>query len=154
MHLRRNSSVSVYNSIVMGWPTGLYLDAGTGTPTDTNIIAGRMVFANNIFAGNNTQLNYIPSATAPTGWTTPSLTEYINRANGGNTVVATAAEAGLTAPFQYDSSVDFNAVAGSAAATGSGFTDTKVADPFFEQTTFRGAAGVGDTWWKGWTAFN
>jgi hypothetical protein len=154
MHLRRNSSVSVYNSIVMGWPTGLYVDAGTGTPTDTNIIAGRMVFANNIFAGNNTQINYIPSATAPTGWTTPTLTEYINRADGGNTVLATADEVGLTAPFKYDSSVDFNAAGGSAAAAGGSFTDAKLADPFFEQTTFRGAAGVGDTWWQGWTRFN
>jgi hypothetical protein len=154
MHLRRNSSVSVYNSVVMGWPTGLHLDAGTGTPTDTNIIAGRMVLANNIFAGNNTQLNYVPSISAPTGWTTPSLTEYINRADGGNTVLATTDEVGLTAPFKYDSSVDFNATGGAAAAAGGSFTDAKLADPFFEQTTFRGAAGVGDTWWKGWTRFN
>jgi hypothetical protein len=60
----------------------------------------------------------------------------------------------LTAPFKYDSSVDFNATGGAAAAAGGSFTDAKLADPFFEQTTFRGAAGVGDTWWKGWTRFN
>jgi hypothetical protein len=61
---------------------------------------------------------------------------------------------GLTAPFKYDNTVDFNPTGGSAAASGGSFADTKLTDPFFEQTSFRGAAGVGDTWWQGWTSFN
>lgn len=126
MHLRRNSSVSVFNSIVMGWPTGLLVDASTGTPTDANIAAGRMVIANTILAGNTTQLNYSVNATTPTGWTTPDLAAYIGRADGGNTLLATTTEVGLTAPFKYDGSVDFNPAAGSAAATGGDFTNTKL----------------------------
>lgn len=153
MHLRRNSSVSVFNSIIMGWPTGLLVDAGTGTPTDANIAAGKMIIANTILAGNTSQLSYTVNTTTPTGWTTPDLANYINRTDGGNTVLATTDEVGLTAPFKYDNSVDFNPAAGSAAATGGDFTNTKLPSSFFQATTFRGAAGVGDTWWKTWTAF-
>jgi hypothetical protein len=153
MHLRRNSAVNVFNSIIMGWPTGLLIDAGTGTPTDANIASGKMTIANTILAGNTTPLSYTVSPSAPTGWTTPSLTDYINRSEGGNQVLATAAEAGLTAPFKYDNTVDFNPAAGSAAASGGNFTHAKITNTFFEQVTFRGAANVGDTWWKGWTDF-
>ena len=153
MHLRRNTAISIFNSIVMGWPTGLLLYASTGTPTDANISAGRMVFANNIFAGNNAQFSYAASTSAPTGWTTQDLASYINRAGGGNTVLGAAADAGLTAPFKYDNSVDFNPVAGSPAASGGDFTNAKMAAGFFTSTSYRGAAAVGDTWWKGWTRF-
>jgi hypothetical protein len=153
MHLRRNTAISIFNSIVMGWPTGLLLDASTGTPTDANISGGRMVFANNIFAGNNSQFSYAASTSAPTGWTTQDLTSYINRAGGGNTVLGAAADAGLTAPFKYDNSVDFNPTAGSPAASGGDFTNAKMAAGFFTSTSYRGAAAVGDTWWKGWTRF-
>ncbi|HEY1112442.1 MAG TPA: hypothetical protein VGE66_02740 [Chitinophagaceae bacterium] len=153
MHLRRNTAISIFNSIVMGWPTGLLLDASTGTPTDANIGAGTMVFANNIFAGNNSQFSYAASTSAPTGWNTQSLANYINRSGGGNSVLASTADAGLVAPFKYDSSVDFNPAAGSPAATGGDFTNAKMTAGFFTSTSYRGAAAVGDSWWKGWTRF-
>jgi hypothetical protein len=35
--IRRNSSMSLCNSIIMGYPNGLYIDATLGTPTDNNI---------------------------------------------------------------------------------------------------------------------
>src|SRR6476659_5517651 len=35
--IRRNSSESIFNSIIMGWPTGLLLDASKGSPTDLNL---------------------------------------------------------------------------------------------------------------------
>lgn len=156
MHLRRNSAVSIFNSIFIGWPTGLLLDASAGTPTDLNYSGSnpRAVIANTILAGNNTQLSYSASTSAPTGWTTADLTTYFNRTNGGNTVLATTNDAGLVAPFKYDNTVDFNAAAGSPAATGGDFSNAKISGTFFTPTTFRGAAGVGDAWWKGWTKFN
>jgi hypothetical protein len=152
LHLRRNCAVSIFNSVVMGWPTGWLLDASTGTPTDLNISAGRMVFANNILAGNNTQLSYAASATAPTGWTTTDLTNYVNRANGGNSILAATADVMLTAPFKYDNTVDFNPAAGSPALSGADFTNAKVA-AWFTPVSYRGACASGDSWWKGWTSF-
>jgi hypothetical protein len=137
----------------MGWPTGLNIDASTGTPTDANIAAGRMIVSNNIFAGNNTQFTYTASSSASTGWTTADLTAYINRAGGGNTVLTNTSDVGLVAAFNYDNTIDINPATGSAASTGGDFSNAKISSDFFTRTNFRGAANVGDTWWKGWTRF-
>ena len=153
MHLRRNSSLSLFNSIVIGWPAGLLIDASTGTPTDTNIAAGNMVIANTILAGNNTQISYAASVSAPTGWTVTEATNYFTRADGGNTLLEKSADVGLASPFKYDSEIDINAGESSPAASGAAFTHAKVADTFFTPTTYRGAAGSGDAWYKTWTKF-
>lgn len=154
LHLRRNTALSLFNSVVIGWPTGFLLDASTGTPTDLNITAtpSRMIIANTIFAGNNTQLNYAASGAVPTGWTTLDFTNYINRAGGGNTLLTNTSDVQLTAPFKYDNTIDINPAAGSPALTGGDFSNTRVAS-WFTATTYRGAAGSGDTWWKNWTKF-
>jgi hypothetical protein len=155
VHTRRNSAVSIFNSIIMGWPTGWNLDGSTGTPTDLNYsgTAPKAFVSNSIFAGNSTQLTYSASVGAPTGWSNTDLTSYFNRTGGGNSIIATAADAGLTAPFKYDNTIDFNPTIGAAAATGADFSLSKLSGNFFTTTTFRGAAGVGDTWWKTWTKF-
>ena len=156
MHLRRNSSVSIFNSIIMGWPTGLNLDASTGTPTDLNYTAStpKAFISNTIFAGNNTPFTYSASTSAATGWTTASLTGYINRTGAGNTVLLNTSDVGIASPFKYDNTVDFNATANSPASTGGDFTNAKVSGGFFTPTSFRGAADVGDSWWKEWTKYN
>ncbi len=155
IHTRRNSAVSIFNSIIMGWPTGWNLDGSTGTPTDLNysVTTPKAFFSNSILAGNNTQLTYSANSGSPTGWSTADLTNYINRTGGGNSILATVADAGLSAPFKYDNTVDFNPAAGAAAATGADFTLSKLSGNFFTATTFRGAAAVGDNWWKTWTKF-
>jgi hypothetical protein len=152
MHLRRNSSVSIFNSIIMGWPTGLLVDASTGRATDLNITGGSMVLANNIIASNNTQLSYTASTSAPTGWTTTDLTNYINTAANGNSILAANTDVALTAPFKYDNTVDFNPIAASPALATGSFTNTKLSTGFVS-VNYRGACAVGDTWWKAWTIF-
>jgi hypothetical protein len=154
-HTRRNSAISIFNSIIMGWPIGWNLDGSLGSPTDLNYAATtpKAFVSNTILAGNTSQLAYSASASAPTGWTSTDLTNYFNRAGGGNSLLATIADAGLTAPFKYDNTVDFNPSPGAAAATGADFTLGKLSGGFFASTAFRGAAGVGDTWWKTWTKF-
>ncbi len=151
MHLRRNSSISLFNSIVMGWPTGLLVDASTGRPTDLNIASASMVLANNILASNNTQFSYTASASAPTGWATADLTTYFNLPANGNSVLAANTDVALTAPFKYDNSVDYNPAAGSPALSGAAFTSAKLAG--FTSVSYRGACAAGDTWWKVWTRF-
>ena len=151
IHVRRNCSISIFNSIIMGWPVGLLLDASTGRATDLNITAGTMVLSNNIMTGNNTPFSYTASAT-PTGYTTTDLTNYYNRAGGGNTLLINTTDAGLTAPFKYDNTVDYNPVTGSPALSGSAFTDPKLATGF-TSVAYRGATATGDAWWKTWTKF-
>lgn len=153
LHIRRNSALSVFNAIVIGWPTGYLLDGSTGRPTDLNITSGTSFVTGTIFAGNNAQFSYAASATSPTGWKTDSVAAYVNRANGGNLVQANASDVKLGNPFGYDAGVDFNPAAASPALTGGDFTNPKVNNSFFTLTTYRGAAGAGDLWWKNWTRF-
>ncbi len=152
MHLRRNSSISIFNSIIMGWPVGLLVDASTGRPTDLNISGGAMILANNILASNNTPFSYTASASAPTGWTTTDLTSYFNQPVNNNSVLATNNDVALAAPFKYDNTVDFNPAAASPALTGAAFTNAKLTG--FTSVTYRGATNISDAWWKGWTKFN
>jgi len=156
LHTRRNSAFSLFNSIVIGWPTGWLLDASTGTPTDVNFAGGapKAFFSNTLFAGNKSNFSYASSSTSPTGWSVTDVTNYFNRPGGGNSVLTSSSDAGLVAPFTYDNSVDFNLSSGSPAAIGADFTNSKLDGTFFTTTAYRGATNVGDTWWTGWTSFN
>lgn len=155
IHARRNSSISIFNSIIMGWPTGWLLDASTGSPTDLNLTATtpKAVYANNIVAGNTIQLNYTASTASPTGWSAIEFGNYINRTNGGNTLLTNCVDVQLTAPFQYDNTVDFNPSSASPALSGAAFTDTKLST-WFTSVNYRGACNSADAWWRGWTRFN
>ena len=147
--IRRNSSISIFNSLIMGWPTGLYIDATKGTPTDNNI-PGSLFVQNTIIAGSPTAVLYGASTTAPTGATTASINTWFNTAAYGNSVLTNNTDVGLTAPFNY-TAPDFNPAAGSPAAAGGIFTHAKLNG--LTNVNYKGACAVGDTWWKNWTKF-
>ena len=150
--IRRNSTISIFNSIIMGYPNGLYIDATKGTPTDLNIPASLFV-QNTIIAGCPTPILYGASSTAATGATTASITTWFNTSGYGNSILTNNTDVGLTAPFNY-TSPDFNpSSSSSAAATGASFTNSKLTSGF-TSVTYKGACAVGDTWWKTWTKFN
>ncbi|SHF66500.1 hypothetical protein [Flavisolibacter ginsengisoli] len=147
--IRRNSSISIFNSLIMGWPTGLYIDATKGTPTDNNI-PGSLFVQNTIIAGSPTAVLYGASTTSPTGATTASINTWFNTAAYGSSVLTNNSDVGLTAPFNY-TAPDFNPAAGSPAAAGGIFTHAKLNG--LTNVNYKGACAVGDTWWKNWTKF-
>ncbi len=149
--IRRNSTISVCNSIIMGWPTGLLIDASKGSPTDLNI-PNNLLVQNNIIAGCATNVKYAASSTAPTGANDASMLSWFNTAGYGNSIFTNNSQVGLNAPFNY-SAPDFNPTAGAPAASGASFTNTRVSNAFFTQVSYRGACDVNDTWWKTWTKF-
>jgi len=51
MHLRRNTSLQIYNTISAGWPTGLFID---GSAAQANATNGDLKVMNVFLAGNNT----------------------------------------------------------------------------------------------------
>ncbi|MEO8174358.1 MAG: hypothetical protein ABI581_14790, partial [Sediminibacterium sp.] len=162
--IRRNSEMSIFNSVFVGWSGGsvstLLIDASKGTPTDKNLApTGGLNFMGNIIAGPTTNaVSYAASTTAPTGATTTTITAWVNTTAYGNTILAANTDAGLAAPFAY-TAPDFNPTSASAAAaTGATFTNSKLmtstsgkAD--FTTVAYKGACGVGDSWWKVWTSF-
>ncbi len=164
--LRRNCEQSIFNSVFIGWNgnggpvNALLIDASKGTPTDLNLDpAGGLNFRNNIIAGpTSNAISYAASATAPTGASTALITNWVNTATYGNTILNDNAAVGLTAPFNY-AAPDFNPTAGSPAAAGASFTHAKLTSvtngtPDFQVVTYRGACAAGDAWWKTWSKFS
>ena len=145
--------MSLFNSIIMGYPTGLFIDATKGVPTDNNI-PGALFVQNTIIAGCTTPVSYSISGNTnvPLTPNTPAtIAAWYNTAAYANSILTTNAEVGLTAAFNY-TAPDFNPTAGSVAAAGATFTNTKLATGF-TTVAYKGACAVGDTWWKTWTKF-
>jgi len=147
--IRRNSGISIFNSIILGWPQGILIDASTGTPTDLNIADNWLRIKN---------VKYTASGSAPTGATDASIITWFTTGNA-NDILTNVSDAKLIQPFNY-TAFDPTPFAGSNGNalinTGASFTDSKLTNPFFTVVTFRGAispAGVESSWWKGWTKF-
>ena len=164
--IRRNSAISIFNSIIMGWPQGILIDGSTGTATALNIEDSSLRLRNVTLAGNGnaaTLSNLAFSGTGGASITSVSAlrTWFMNPYYGNDTLV-NASDVKLIQPFNY-TAWDPTPFAGSngnqKVLNAADFSDPKFAgDLFFDKTaTFRGGVAPGGplaTWWKGWTKFN
>jgi hypothetical protein len=159
--IRRNSALSLFNSIIMGWPQGILIDGTTGTATALNIEDSSLRLRNVTLAGNTVNLKFSGSAGA-TITSDATLTSWFTSSYYNNDLLTNATDAKLIQPFNY-SAPDPTPFAGSNGnqkiLSGADFNDPKfTGDSFFDKTvTFRGGvapAGPLATWWKGWTKFN
>lgn len=139
--LRRNTRQSVFNSIMMGWPSfGVDID---GVPTAPAAIGDTLRFKNNMVASNK------QAADAFTGTPTITSKEWLTRAAYSNDSLSTDL---LTAPYDTTKPNFALPKAGSAALTGAAFTDTYLNNAYFTQVAYRGAFGP-TNWLEGWASF-
>ena len=164
-HVRRNTGISIYNSVILGWPAGILIDARNGRAVENNILDSTIRFKNNTIAGcgnvNGTDVvsySFIASSANASLWNADSVKARFSNTRFSNTVLANVADAKLIAPFSY-SAPDFLPFGGSNGyqpiLTGASFTDPALTSGF-NVVKFRGAcdaAGVDAFWWKGWTRF-
>ena len=175
-HIRRNSGISIQNSIFAGWPLGILIDdtrVTTNGSTYKNFTDSVIRLKNITLAGNTVNLRY--DGKTGTTVTSQNVIDLFSTAAFRNTILNTSTPdiLKLILPFSY-TNPDFTPYA-SAGPTWStttygplgvtddlnytrngSFTDSKLQDPFFEKVTFRGAvatSGVNQTWWKGWTVW-
>ncbi|SFF05988.1 hypothetical protein [Thermoflexibacter ruber] len=144
MHLRRNSAMTIVNSLFMGFKEGLRLD---GTTTLANYTANTGQLNNNIVAGMT-----VGAVTGAGGVTTPQATEYWNRQGGNNSILADYSTLGLNTNIFNLTAPNFLPSAGSPLLSGAAFPG-KAADAFFDKVQFRGAFGSAN-WAQGWTNFD
>lgn len=146
LHLRRNTRTSCFNSVFAGWPKGLFIENGGKGTSQTNATNGTLVLRNNVLAGM--VANYIEDAHATA---TPGFNAAYWPVN--NSVLATNAELGLTAPFTLGAP-KFNATSTSSYVYGkAAFTHERVSGSFFDKVTYIGAFGTED-WTAGWCNFD
>ncbi len=151
LQIRRNSSISVFNSVFTGYPVGLFIDATKGTATDLNITGNKLFFENNVLAGNTTPIKFGPST--PTTYSIELLTTWFN--NGGNSILGSTADVKLTNAWApAGTTPNFAPASGSPILNGAKFTNAKVSN-WFQKVAYKGAvADINDTWYAGWTNFN
>ena len=159
VQIRRNSSISIFNSVIAGYTEGVFYDDAlplTAVNSSANYLSGRSVFANNLVLGSNGKSNQIKASNAG------QLALIRAGLILNNTFSPDAYGASvITAPYLYAPDLvsgtkvgtpNFTVVAGSAAATGALFTDAKVATGF-DKVDYKGAFGTTD-WSAGWANYN
>jgi hypothetical protein len=160
VQIRRNSSLSIFNSAFVGWPKGILIDAGLGTPTDLNITANTLQLSGIILASCKTPLAYTPSASAPTGATEATITTWFTDNTKNKILTQNSEQAIYTRPFDYINP-DFAPFGNSAVVIPSAnntYFDNPilVARPFITKVDFIGGiapSGPDGNWHKGWTKF-
>lgn len=150
MHLRRNTAISIYNSVFVGWPEGLRLD-GTATGTLANTGNG------NLEVQGVTVANSLSAVRGAGAITNDQANQYFTLAARRNSVIAStdlaslllnAQTFNLTAPNFLPQAASPLLVAGNAVTGG------KLADAFFTAAPYRGAFNGTDNWTAGWCNFD
>lgn len=148
-HLRRNTLMSAYNSIVMAWKVGLRVDgSGVGNAATADTIQIR----NTILAGNVRLAD-------STGTGSFSPQQWLQTPSYSNTVFTDNSSVLLTAPFNIYPDVPLPAnnvsnwipLSGSPALSGADFSNPNLSG--FENVSYRGAFGT-DNWTANWAQFN
>lgn len=159
--IRRNSAISIFNSVIVGWPQGILIDCTTGTSTALNIEDSSLRLRNITFAGNAVNMKFSGTAGATIN-SDATLTTWFTNPFYGNDILTNVSDAKLIQPYNYGAP-DPTPFAGSNGNlkinSGGEFSDPKfTGDTFFDKTvTFRGGiapAGPLASWWKGWSKFN
>jgi len=152
MHIRRNSSLSVFNSVFAGWNTGLLLDA---TSTYTNAVSGSLAIQNCALIASKV------AAVKGAGITDQQALDFFNSTAFGNQIIADNATAKISNSFidatktgTAANPVSMLPEAGSVLLSGASFTHNKVKDAFFTPTTYIGAFGDTDWTKESWVNFD
>lgn len=156
MHIRRNSSLSAFNSVFAGWNTGLLLDA---TSTYANATAGTLAIQNCALVSSKV------TAVNGAGITADQALAFFNTAGFNNQIIADNATAKILNSF-YNASktgtaanpTSFLPEAGSPliAAGAGAFAHAKLKDnAFIDKTaTYMGAFGTTDWTKETWVNFD
>lgn len=151
MQLRRNSNLSCFNSVAMGFPVGLIVENDKGSDTQGDATSGKMKLANLFFAGM-TQLGSDQNKKFGADMGVFS-TAYFKTAALNNKEYAAISDLKLKQPNSLKSSPDYCPMTGSPLLGGAAFTDALLTNGF-DKVTYAGAFAENDTWLEGWTEFN
>lgn len=142
-HIRRNSRMSLFNSVVMGWPAagaGILID---GTTTEANCTNNDLEIANVTIAG-------CPLPLRVNSGSSFNINNWFTASSKNNSILPTNNDVLLTNFVSY---TGFNPTpaTGSPLLNAAAFTSSKLQG--FENVSYRGAVGANDNWWQGWTRF-
>lgn len=149
VQIRRNSSISILNSIIIGFPVGVYLDDTKGTATTGNVTAGSLRFKNNLIGGSPTPMKTSNSSFNLSTWFS----------DNNNQTFSNGDSLGLMDPYKYSSGIASSGIgipsfllkSSSPALTGADFSGFSG----FETVSYKGAFDGVNDWtelWTNWSA--
>ena len=153
MHIRRDSHLNCFNSVVVGWPIGLILDNEKGD-TQGAATAGKMKLENiwmaNVDAvGTDFNKIYVDGLynyeTKQVDQTKPSFSSTFFKAQSGNQV--------YDAATGWFDTTGYIPTSGSPLLSAAAFTNSLLSSGF-DKVAYIGAFAAGDTWLNGWTNFD
>lgn len=148
LHIRRNSSLSVYNSVFMGYPVGLYVDNTGAKPVSDNIQSGSLKFMNNVFSGIKTPADTLKYEQKTSAFTRTQLDAWFVAAK--NMALAENAALGLPETQGNLSMTSPKLLPNNGSVLLSGGATLPEG---FEQTSYRGAFNDVN-WTEGWANFD
>ncbi|MBX7050850.1 MAG: T9SS type A sorting domain-containing protein [Flavobacteriales bacterium] len=148
LHLRRNTKTSVFNSVFVGYPTGLLID---GSTTHANAQNNDLRFMNSVLCFMNDTLATSSNANPNNVSGTFNIDSWFNTSGYGNSNITNVSE--LMFAQVDNAQPNFTLTAGSPLLSGASFTDSYLNNSFFETTTYRGAFGT-ENWTSCWAEFN
>lgn len=147
LFLRRNTALSIYNSLLVGYPEGLRLD-GTATGTLANTTSNALDVKGVILA------NTLSPVVGGGAITNEQASAFYTAGGRSNQILSSADLASLLLNVNSfnTTSPSFLPQAGSPLLTGA-VTGGKLANAFFTSVPYRGAFGTVN-WTADWTNFN
>lgn len=145
LHIRRSSLLSMYNSVTIGYPVGLFVQSQNSADGAMN---GDLQIRNSIIAGAQAGKNLTTDVSGfdVTAW-------YITQ-TFGNRTFNTSAEVGLLDPFNL-TNPDPRPGSNSPASTGASFNNPRLNNSFFTSTTYVGAFNPAEPRWDtGWSNYD
>ena len=162
LHLRRNTKLSIFNSLVAAFPIGLIVENSGRGDAQGNATNGELNVTNCVIAGcvKNYQDKQVWSGGLQYDNAEGSddfVKSYFERTNGSNRTFTTLADLKLGGnPLNLNVSEIFPK-SDSPLANGAAWTNAKVSS-WFERVNYIGAFGPNETatnnWMTGWTNFN
>lgn len=151
MQIRRNSHLSCFNSVAMGYPVGLIVENDKGSDTQGAATAGDLKISNVVFAAM-TQLG--SDANKKFGDDQGEFSAaYFLTAALGNKVYDAIADLKLKQPSSMTAGFDPRPAADSPLLGAASFADDKVTSGF-DKVEYIGAFSENDSWLDGWTEFD
>lgn len=162
LHLRRNTKLSIFNSLIASFPIGLIIENDKGSNTQGNATAGDLNVTNCVIAGTikNFQDKQVWANQSPFDNSATSdafVKDYFERTNGNNRTFTTLAELKLGSNPLNLTGLDVFPKSDSPLASGAAWTNTKISSGF-DKVNYIGAFSPNETasnnWTTGWTNFD
>ncbi|MDR1631437.1 MAG: hypothetical protein LBR97_00870, partial [Dysgonamonadaceae bacterium] len=154
MQIRRNSRLSCFNSVAIGFPVGLML-SNDGRGDTQGAAANGLLKLKNVYLAGVDLLGADADKKDPAAWSGAVSSNYFNTAGLNNYNYPAIADLKLKQPNSKAANPNWGPLSDSPLLGSADFTDAFVSDAFFSKINYVGAfSGENDNWASGWTNFD